>query len=313
MKQNTFSFKLDAGQQKRLISILQQGNYRPTEVPHTIVSVEGDRCCINLYKSGKCLAQGKGAEDWVLYVLEPLVLQSVGVGYEETLNPDAFDPHIGVDESGKGDFFGPLVISAAYVDRETVRILQEMGVRDSKSISSDKKIQSMVKDIRKTLGGKITMVTIGPTAYNRLYRSMKNVNHILAWGHARAIENLLEKVPECPRAVADQFGPKRQIEKALMKKGRTIELVQRHKAESDPAVAAASILARAGFLDALRDLRKKHGIEIPKGASEAVQQAARKLVEQKGPAILLNTAKCHFKTTDQVLANLGMTREALEE
>jgi ribonuclease HIII len=140
---------------------------------------------------------------------------------------------------------------------------------------------------------------------------MRSVNSLLAWGHARAIENLLDAVPDCPRAVADQFGPKRQIEQALMKKGRSIELEQRPKAESDLAVAGASILARAAFLLALQKMAAKYDLKIPKGASARVIESAQALVEKEGPNVLLEAAKCHFKTTDKVLDGMGKSRADL--
>ena len=307
----SFTFKLNSEQQTALVALLKAGNYIPRELEHTIIAVEGQDCNIALYKSGKCLVQGRGAQDWVTFVLEPNVLLEAHLGYEKILDPEASQPHMGIDESGKGDFFGPLVIAAAYADERLTDSLQEMNVRDSKTISSDRKALEMARDIRKLLGERFALVTIGPRAYNRLYASMRNVNKILAWGHARAIENLLEKVPDCPRAISDQFGPKRQIEQALMKKGRKIELVQRHKAESDMAVAAASILARAGFLLALIDLQKKYGVSIPKGASAQVQDAAVKLIGKNKPEILLDIAKCHFKTADVVLAKVSSNRSVL--
>jgi len=313
MKKNSYTFKLNSSQQQVLTKILRQGNYRPSTVPYTSIAVKGNECIINLYTSGKCLIQGKGAEDFVTFVLEPQVLLEVRLGYEEVLNPEASKPHMGIDESGKGDFFGPLVIAAAYIDSEISEAFKELGVRDSKTIKSDKISKAMARDIRKILRGRFSVVVIGSEAYNRLYSKMNNVNAMLAWGHARAIENLLDKVPDCPRALSDQFGPTRQIENALMKKGKQIKLDQMPKAESDPAVAAASILARAGFLDALSKLEEEYDHEIPKGASARVQEAGAELVEQHGPEVLLKLAKCHFKTTDQVLAKKGHTRKALGE
>jgi ribonuclease HIII len=218
---------------------------------------------------------------------------------------------MGIDESGKGDFFGPLVIVAVYVDANLVRQFRELNVRDSKTITSDRKAEEMADQIVSLLNRRFSVVQIGPRAYNRLYHRIQNVNKMLAWGHARAIEDLLERVPDCPRALSDQFGPKRQIEQALLKKGRSIKLEQRPKAESDPAVAAASVIARALFLRGLKDIRKRYGMDIPKGASAAVKEAAKKLVEQKGPGVLLDVAKCHFKTTDDVLAQTGHARGEL--
>ncbi len=311
MQKTSFTYKLDKPQQDRLLAVLQQANVRPVEMPYTRIAADAESCRIALYTSGKCLIQGKGAQDWITYTLEPLVLQEVRLGYEEVLDPALHDPHMGIDESGKGDFFGPLVIAAAYVNKPLVKAFEQEGVRDSKTIKSDKQAEAMARTIRKMLGERYAVVTIGPRAYNRLYAKMRNVNQMLAWGHARAIENLLEKVPDCPRAVADQFGPKTQIEKALMRNGRAIKLEQRPKAESDPAVAAASILARAGFIQALRRLGETYETEIPKGASDRVRTVAVDLIAARGPEVLLDTVKCHFRTTDAVLQAGGHTREAL--
>ncbi len=310
-KKTSFTFPLNAAQQARLVEIIRTGNYRPREVPHTRIAAEGSDCQIALFKSGKCLVQGQGAEDWVLFTLEPEVLQQAGVGYEQVLHPEAAQPHMGIDESGKGDFFGPLVIAAVYVDEQLVPAMQEMNIRDSKTISSDRVARDLARKIRELVGDRWTLVTIGPRKYNELYARIRNVNRLLAWGHARAIENLLEKVPGCPRALSDQFGPTRQIEMALMKKGKRIKLEQRHKAESDMAVAAASILARAGFLDGLQKIGERFDLAIPKGASTQVQEVACQLVAKQGPAILLETSKCHFRTTDAVLEKCGASRAAL--
>lgn len=311
MQKNSFTYALDPKQQQRLMELLQNSNVRPVSVPYTRVAVDAEQCRIALYTSGKCVVQGKGAQDWVLYQLEPLVLLNAELGYGEVHDPSASEPHMGIDESGKGDFFGPLVIAAAYVDDKLARVFEEIGVRDSKTISSDKKAEAMAATLRSHLGHRFAIISIGPRAYNRLYASMKNVNAMLAWGHARAIENLLEKVPDCPRAVADQFGPKRQIEQALMKNGRSIELHQRPKAESDPAVAAASILARAGFLHALRKLGETYQTVLPKGASPQVREAAVRVVASHGPKALLDLAKCHFRTTDAVLEEAHHSRADL--
>ncbi len=307
----SFTVVLDPEQQRRLTAELQRGNYRPVDVPHAVAAAERPGCRIALFGSGKCLVQGAGAQEWVEFVFEPVIVGAVVTGYEETRTPEAFQPHIGVDESGKGDFFGPMVIAAAYADAALTRELQRLNVRDSKTITSDRRAEEMAREIRKLLRHRWVLVPIGPRAYNRLYASMGSVNTLLAWGHARAIENLLERVPDCPRAVADQFGPERQIRQALMKKGRRIELVQRHRAEADPAVAAASVLARAGFLEALRRLGEPLGLKLPKGASEAVRAVALDIVRTRGPAALLDMAKCHFRTADQVLEAAGATRADL--
>ncbi len=302
MAGNSFTMKLDAEQRQRIIAHLKTGNYAPLEIPYTEAAGKGEHCTIALYTSGKLVVQGRGAADWVSFVLEPQILFKVVSGYEEVLNPAYSEVHMGVDESGKGDYFGPLVIAAAYVDAGIVSQFVAMGVRDSKMIKSDQRIRDTARSIRGVLQNRFKVVTIGPEAYNRLYATMGNVNRVLAWGHARAIENLLEEVPSCPRAVSDQFGPTHRIERALMQKGKAIKLEQRPKAESDPAVAAASILARCGFIDALKKMSQESGMEIPKGASAHVREAARELVAMKGADALPRYVKMHFRTTEQVLA-----------
>ena len=307
----SFSYKLSPAQQSVLSNILTQGNYRPVHVEHATISAETEKCRITIYKSGKCLIQGRNAQDFVSFVMEPQVLQQAQVGYEDILDPEGSQPHIGVDESGKGDFFGPLVVAAAYVDEDLIKKMRDMDVKDSKNISSDGKALSLGRDLRMLLGNRFSIVKIGPASYNRLYSRMRNVNTMLGWAHARAIENILEVLPQCRRAISDQFGNKAQIERALMQKGRQIELIQRPKAESDLAVAAASIIAREIFLRSLKDLQSKHEVKLPKGASAAVRKAGVELAKKSGPEVLVETAKCHFKTTDAVLGEMNLTRKVL--
>ena len=204
---------------------------------------------------------------------------------------------IGIDESGKGDYFGPLVIAAVFVTPTLEQDLALMQVRDSKKIS-DGRILELAPDIR--LLCPHSLVAIGPQRYNELYAKIKNLNRLLAWGHARALENLLQQV-ECDLAIADQFGDERLILNALQVKGKQIRLVQRTKAESDLAVAAASILARAEFLQRLDRLSQELNTTLPKGASPAVELAGRMVVKKYGRDRLGTVAKLHFKTTKQVL------------
>ena len=311
IKKNSFTFVLNQEQQELLKTLLEMGNYKRKVVPHTTIAVEAENCVVNLYKSGKCLVQGNGAEDFILFFLEPSVLQNATLGYEEVLNPESVSPHMGIDESGKGDFFGPLVACAVYVDPDLAHAMQDLGVKDCKQMT-DKAVLFVGSKTRQLLTPKrFTLVSIGPESYNRLYAKMRNVNALLAWAHARCIENLLDTVPGCPRAVADQFGAKQVIERALMKKGRSIKLEQRHKAESDIAVAAASVLARESFLRGLAKLGETHGMTLPKGASEQVKATAVALIKKSGPEVLTKMAKCHFRTSDQVLATCGFSRIAL--
>jgi ribonuclease HIII len=208
---------------------------------------------------------------------------------------------IGIDESGKGDYFGPLVIAAVFVDATTQGELALMQVRDSKKIS-DGRILEMAPDIKTICPHSV--IAIGPQKYNELYAKIKNLNRLLAWGHAKALENLIERV-SCERAISDQFGNERLILNVLQEKGRKIVLEQRPKAESDMAVAAASILARAEFLLRLKRLSGEVGTTLPKGASPTVELAARMVIKKHGQDRLGTVAKLHFKTTQAVLAGLG--------
>jgi ribonuclease HIII len=204
---------------------------------------------------------------------------------------------IGIDESGKGDYFGPLVVAAVYLPGERRAELVRMGARDSKEVSDAKAIE-LAASIRSSFPSEV--VVVGPESYNRLYERMKNLNRLLAWGHARALENLLGRV-ECEVAVSDKFGDARLIEQALMEKGRKIRLVQRTHAEEETAVAAASLVARAEFLRRLGELSRRVGYSLPKGAGPKVDEAAERLVRAFGPEILAKVAKIHFKTTRKVI------------
>ncbi len=210
--------------------------------------------------------------------------------------PDSIE-RIGIDESGKGDYFGPLVVAAVFVDATTQDELALMAVRDSKKIS-DGRILELAPDIKTICPHSV--IVIGPQKYNELYAKIKNLNRLLAWGHAKALETLLERV-SCERAISDQFGDERLILNALQEKGRRIVLEQRTKAESDLAVAAASIVARAEFLLRLKRLSEDVGTTLPKGASPAVELAGRMVVKKHGEPRLATVAKLHFKTTKAVL------------
>lgn len=207
---------------------------------------------------------------------------------------------IGIDESGKGDYFGPLVVAAVFVDSTTQGELKLMDVRDSKKLS-DGRILEMAPDIKTICP--YSVIAIGPKKYNELYTKIKNLNRLLAWGHAKALENLLEQGVNCERAISDQFGDERLILNALQEKGRRIVLEQRTKAESDVAVAAASILARAEFLLRLKRLSAEVGTTLPKGASPAVELAAKMIIKKHGRERLDSVAKLHFKTTQSVLSD----------
>lgn len=213
-----------------------------------------------------------------------------------------FSETIGTDESGKGDYFGPLVTASVWVNRQVKEILDRNGIQDSKKIS-DSRIYELAQIIKKNCNGRYVVIELPPNTYNKLYTKFKsegkNLNVLLAWSHAKAIEELLDKV-ECGIAISDQFADESFIINKLQEKGRTIKLIQEHKAEKYTSVAAASILARERFLEKLKRIRDEYSIDFSKGASNLVVEQAREFVRKYGKEQLTNIAKLHFKTTEQV-------------
>ena len=297
----TYTSLLTAEQATKLRALLEELGFEFSPKPYTLFFAQKNKLSVAVYEKGpKVLIQGKGVEEFVQFELEPKILGEAKLGYEEVHSPEMFEPHFGVDESGKGDFFGPLVIAGVYVDRGIARKLMEGGVQDSKRISSDARIRALAETIRKTSMELNDVVLIGPAKYNELYEKFGNLNKLLAWGHARVIENLLGKKADCPRSLSDQFADARLIEQSLFRHGQKIQIQQRPRAESDIAVAAASILAREGFVNWLDREGKKLGVRLERGVSPGVKTTAQKLVESKGPGILRQLAKVHFRTAHAI-------------
>jgi ribonuclease HIII len=297
-----YTSPLTSEQAKKLRRLLEAASFKFEPKPYTLFYASNGRLNIAVYEKGpKVVIQGKGTQEFVQFHLEPEVLGEAKLGYEEVHSPQMFEPHFGIDESGKGDFFGPLVIAGAYVDRDIARAFLSAGIQDSKRITSDARIRSLARIIRDVPGAAHNIVEIGPERYNALYRKIGNLNRLLAWGHARVIENLAAAKPECPRALSDQFANPRLIQNALMKHGKNIKLEQRTKAESDLAVAAASILARERFIDWMDHAGKAHGLKtLPRGASAEVKKVARALAGAHSSDILESVAKTHFKTASEI-------------
>ena len=326
-KKTSFTYELTEDQQEKLLGLMLGGNYRKREVPYSIWSIEGDKFNATLYQKEKhgrrkLCVQGAKAEDFVLFQLEPTVLGAAGLGYEKELSPELFSAHAGSDESGKGDYFGPLVVCCAYTDEKLSDEMVKLGVKDCKRMT-DKAVLSVGSRLRRLLGNDgFSVVKLSPPAYNRLYAKMRNINRMLAWAHATAIEGLLEKKRGCGRVVVDQFAPtEATIARALKPLGKAARVEQRHKAESDIAVAAASVIAREIFVRdcmAMGDevfgeaAAGEEARRIPLGSSDpSVKALASEMVRKNGALWLMNHVKAHFKTTDDVLAAAGMSRTDL--
>lgn len=305
-EKNCFVRALSAEQMASLKAILQEEGWEITGAPYCCFKAKKNKTTIAAYCSGKLVAQGRSADDFIEFLLEPRVTGCSGEPQTTTspAPPEQFSPHAGIDESGKGDFFGPLVVACVFVpDQDAAEKLVALGVRDSKEIKNDAVIARLASSLLRVVNGKAGIVAIGPEAYNRIYSSFGSLNRLLAWGHARALENLLGKAPECTAVLADKFGNENLIKRALMDAGKKVALTQRTKAESDVAVAAASILARAEFVRRLNLLGKTIGLTLPKGAGVPVDEAAARLAEKGGEPLLSQVAKMHFRTAVRALAH----------
>lgn len=313
----SYTVKISDLERAKLKEIIQEGEWEISEAPYAHWKAKKKGLSLAAYQSGKLTIQGKKTNDFVLFTLEPEVTGQALLGYvddQQTSSQTPAEeslsfPHIGMDESGKGDFFGPLVIAAVYVDEKMRQPLVDAGVKDSKLLKNDKIIHPIAKKIRQIVEGNFSVVAIGPEAYNRLYDKIGNLNKLLAWGHARVLENVLEKMPECPMALADKFGNESLIKNALLEKGQQIELHQRTKGESDIAVAAASILARDEFVRRMNQLGQAIDTVLPKGASNKVEEKVREIVNEHGLEKLGMLGKMHFKTVEKSLSATENTGE----
>ncbi len=300
---NQYTLQLSAAEARALEEKLRRrAGFSESSRPYADFCFEAERVNVAYYpKKGKLLVQGSGADEFLEFVLliDPAgkapAASSTVAGLVDT------SPHFGVDESGKGDYFGPLVVAGVYSDGRTAHELLRLGCRDSKSIPDDRAIHRIAERIKALPGVAFELVCIGPRRYNELYAEIGNLNRLLAWAHARVIAALHEKVPSCPRALSDQFANEWVLKRALGQRKLPVKLEQRTKAESDVAVAAASILARDRFVRWMAETEAASGCKIPLGCAGHVAKAGRAFVAKHGAERLGEVAKLHFKTTAQVL------------
>lgn len=297
-----YTLKLNDEELQKLESVCDRRCYGYYSVDHSLFAFKAPLEGINIvaYKSGKVVIQGKGTEAFVQNILETEVTGNPQMGYEEIHNPEYFEPHAGIDEAGKGDVFGPLVSCCVIADGDMVRQWREEGVRDSKAMT-DGSILRLEKIILRTKGVVVQKMFLGMPRYNELMaKPNANLNKLLAWYHAKAIAQALEK-REVPWGLLDQFSKQPLTQQQLKKDGVEFDLRMRTKAESDPVVAAASICARAEFVRQLQKLSVEFGEELKKGASAAVKEQGKALVGKLGAHRLKDFAKVHFKTAYEIL------------
>ncbi|MGA8164159.1 MAG: ribonuclease HIII [Waddliaceae bacterium] len=295
-KPSLFVAKVDLSVAEKLMGDLRSKGFTFSTPPYTIFSAKKKGLSCTLYQSGKLMVQGKETQEFVEFYLEPEVLGTFTNSYRE-IDIDQTS-RIGIDEAGKGDFFGPLCIAGVFASGPGILQLKKMGVRDSKSMS-DSTVIKIGSLLRKHYPYHI--VTLTPATYNDLYKKFGNLNHLLAWGHATAISALVQKT-ECINVIIDQFASEHVVENALKKKNLNVDLVQRHRGEEDLVVAAASILARQAFLEELERLSREFSMKLPKGAASIVIETGGKFLMKYGRSLLAKVAKLHFRTLDAILS-----------
>ncbi len=260
-----------------------------------------DTAVLNVYTSGKISTGGKPSilldllEDWRLAQTNAAEKRSHGPA---SLAEPEGTPRVGTDEAGKGDYFGPLVVAGVRVlGEKPARELREIGVRDSKTLSVPAAM-NLAQRITESVGSENTrIVVLSPQEYEvRRKASDNNVNKLLAEVNIQIFYELKDKVElfvvdEFGKAASSYVGPR-------LPPG--VRLVVRPRAEDDVAVAAASILARARYLEEMDALSKEMGFELPRGSTH-VLEAARRVVEERGLEGLAGVAKVHFGTTAGVL------------
>ncbi len=292
---NSFVTKIDLALADKLKNDLLDQGFELSNPPYTVFSGKKKGVSCTLYSSGKLMVQGKEKKDFIQFYLEPEILKNLSFSHPEILIDQT--PRIGIDEAGKGDFFGPLCIAGVYADEKGIQKLIEMGVRDSKTMN-DKRIIALASQIRSYFPHSI--VSLHPAKYNELYAKFKNLNSLLAWGHATAIEELVLSTG-CKNVIIDQFASEHVVENALTRKKIEVDLTQRHYGEEDPVVAAASLLARTAFVEGIDNLGKMVSMTLPKGASPLVIATGKKLLVKFGNEMLTKVGKRHFKTLDAIL------------
>ena len=310
-KLSTYTIKLDEVQMDKLRALCVARQWEPFEVPYARFAFRGTDVNVTAYDKRKVVViAGKGTEEFVTMTLEPEITMAAKLGYDEVLHPDWFEAHAGLDESGKGDFFGPVVAATVIADKAMIDAWREAGVQDSKKIV-DTQIIRLDAIIRETKGVVVEVCYCRTMArYNELMgRPGANLNRLLAWQHATALGDALATRP-VPWGLLDQFTEQPLVQRELAKKGvQNFELRMRTKAESDPVVAAASVVARAEFIRAMHALSKQFGEKLQKGAGPLVKIQADQIMQKFGTRALGDYAKLHFRTAYEVVSAAGKLDE----
>jgi ribonuclease HIII len=305
----SYTIKLDDAQMEKLRVAVAAKYWEEVEVPYARFAFKGPKVNVTAYTSGKVVVAGKETEDFVTNIIEAQVTGAAKLGYDEVHHPDWFEPHAGLDESGKGDLFGPVVAATVIAEKPAIEAWRAGGVRDSKSIE-DSQILKLDEIIRNTPGAIVEVVYCGMEKYNELMlKPRANLNLLLAWQHARALEAGLKK-KWVTRGLLDQFSKEPLVQRELKKRGlERFNLAMRTKAEEDPVVAAASVVARAEFVRQMKALSREFGDKLQFGAGALAKAQAAQIVEKLGAPALRRFAKLHFRTSYEVVAAAGKLDE----
>ncbi len=294
---------------EKLRAIIAGRGWEAFDVAYARYAFKGRDCNVTAYESGKLVVAGKGTEEFVTMTLEPEITMAPKLGYDEVLHPDWFELHAGLDESGKGDLFGPVVAATVIADRTAIEGWIKAGVKDSKKVA-ESQIIKLDKLIRETHGVAVQTCLCGMPKYNLIMsRPRANLNRLLAWQHATALSQALLR-KKAPRGLLDQFTKQPLVQRELVKMGvKDFDLQMRTKAEEDPVVAAASVVARAEYVRQMHALSKQFGGPLQKGAGPLVKVQAAQIIERFGARSLGNFAKLHFRTAYEVVAAAGKLDE----
>jgi len=302
---NTFTSKFLPVETEKYKKIFEKENAVFSTPQYMYFQARGKGYTASFYESGKLVIQGTNTDEIVSKYFggsiqnSAFTQSSAQAQFKAQANGGEIAPypHIGIDESGKGDFFGPLVTAGVLLDENGAKTLKKAGVTDSKKLD-DKKIlelETLIKEV-----SVFDIIVISPSKYNELYSKFKNLNKLLAWAHSTVLENILAKKP-CNIAISDKFADEKVIKSALKERGRGINFIQQTKAECDTAVAAASVLARGEFVKRISNLCAQYELNLPKGASNLVLAQGKKFAEKFGKEELKNVAKLHFKTYSSIV------------
>ncbi len=306
-KRTSYTIKLSLAQMDALGLALSNRGWPTRVVPYARHAFDGDGVKVVAYESGKLVIQGSKTEDFVTNLLEPEITGEFLLGYEEVNHPEWFEPHAGLDESGKGDLFGPIVSACVVADGDMVGKWMEAGIRDSKTIT-DGAIMKMASLIRNTNGAVVKTAFTGMPKYNELYEKFgRNLNKLLAWLHGRSLLEAL-RIRQPKWGLLDQFSKQPLVQQYV--KDSAFDLRMRTKAEDDPIVAAASIIARSTWLEQMKKLEEKAGRVLPKGSGAQAKEVASQLFERLGENGMGEFCKLHFKTAYEAMNKTPPAKKA---